>query len=62
MCGVAATQVILAAIAASDGTRKGVNAPCWAAQYHCPGRPVGHRQGNQDRSATGDVTRRTSAS
>ena len=51
MYGVAAVQVILAGIAASDGTRKGVNAAVLGrTRHHGPGRPVGHRQGDQDRS------------
>ena len=48
--GVAAVQVILAAIAKSDGTRKGVTDAVFSGDgHHDPGGRVGHRQGDQDR-------------
>ena len=54
--GAAAMQFILAAIAESDGTRKGVRDAAFSRQDHHPRRGVGHRQGDQHRPETGDVT------
>ena len=52
MYGVAAMQVILAAIEKSDGTRKGVTEAVLSGDgHHHPGRRLGHRQGDQDRSS-----------
>ena len=52
--GVAAMQVILAAIEKSDGTRKGVTEAVLSGEgITIPADRVGHRQGDQDRPGHG---------